>query len=192
MIGEWWIQEGGCIAFADGEVGEFNHEALVYERCVCDFVSIIGWDYDTEYAMDVCAMRCAYNDWVDSEYNGRDMDEVFEEHWQQVAEHFENAEQAQAMRDVVWGHADGRDYACKYLGWIRVAGNWIQMQTCSRSDLKRLGDGLTEINDEEDLDKFWNINVMANKKVYDDVPIHVLLKGSPTELLQYRRDYQWA
>lgn len=197
MQSEWWITDKS-IVFADGDAPDgstLNHEMYVFQHCVETFCRINNIPYEELAPGDIIAFNTWYNDWTDQKcrqgFGGQNVDELFEEHWANVREEL-GEKQAEAMRNVMWssgGTYDGRTYACEYLGWIRVAGNWVQMQTCTKAALKKLTDGLVEIHDHERLTGNWHINVMGNRRIYDDVPTHVLLKASPTALNPYRRNY---
>jgi len=40
LQGEYWFDENGNTMYADGDVGDMNHEAYVIQRCVGEITSI--------------------------------------------------------------------------------------------------------------------------------------------------------
>lgn len=191
MTGEWWITDSGQAIFADGDIGDCNHEGVVIDHIVPDIAELAGLKVDDD--VDLQAFVQDFNNLMDeraANKDGGDIDIESEMIEMQLAELYKNKEQAKDAWECVFNYSkDAREYACKWLGWIRVAGNTMQTQTLTRAQLKRIGDGLVDIHEEERLDgEEWDIHVMGNQKMYYDVPTHVILKGDPVGLLPYRQD----
>lgn len=89
--------------------------------------------------------------------------------------------------DVVRDRVDPREYGMKNLGWKRVAGNNIQTQTLTFDDLRAIGNGIYDIDDEvKDNEEFY-IEVMGNNKLYSGVPYSVINNCDVNQLGQYTR-----
>jgi hypothetical protein len=87
---------------------------------------------------------------------------------------------------------DARNYGMKYLGWIRIAGNNIQLWKLSNESLNKISRGLNSVFDQEGKEdseiqeSTYNIEFMETKKYFVDVPITVIDSGDITQLLAYR------
>jgi len=192
VTGEWWITDGGEAIFADGDIGDCNHEGVVIDHLVPDLARLVDIEIDDD--VDLQAFVEDFINLMDrrANENGTDIDVETDLVQTQLVELYDgNKDRTDMAWACVFSYSqDAREYACKYLGWIRVAGNTIQTQTLTRSQLRRLGDGLVDMYEEDQLaGEKWDVNVMGNRKIYYDVPTHVLLKGDPTGLLPYRESY---
>ena len=185
--GEWWIIDGRS-SFADGDIGEMNHEAYVI-----NYVA-------SKYAYD----EFIHDDWVDwdgfkkklakEEYDK----ELTDNEWKKykkiidVNKLAKNALTELGMTEqeinIVEGREDAREYGIE-LGWKRIRGNNIETWNLTENDLKQITDGIynieNEIKDEEEFD----IDVRSNKMFYSNVPWSILSKNTPSFLLPYRKNY---
>ena len=95
------------------------------------------------------------------------------------------------LLDIADGTMDSRLYGMKEWGWKRVAGDNVQTWTLTPSDLGDIGSGIYEIMGElpEEDDPTVNIEVLATKKVYYDVPLSVIDTLKPQQVAEYGAGY---
>ena len=115
LRGEWWIDDSGSTTFADGDIGDYNHERYALEVA-------IGIDLDD----------------VD---NAELLEAVVDRRF--TPEVLEALEEAGAnMKFVRWcrddGACDARDYALEHMGWIRVKGDNFEVWKLDDSALDRI------------------------------------------------------
>lgn len=204
--GEWWFQEDGFAQFADGDVGDMNHETYVIERLRREILGELDIDFDEEYIDDLGNYKDAIFEKIRDELNAAELGDWNDELYMKVLSSYfkrTNAELLIKMK-YAWGSGDAREYALIHWGWQRVKGNIIQTQTLTSKDLTNIVRGLNDAyGDElEDTDETnvsndnpmgeptFNIEVMSTRSWYSGIPISVLDKKDPTALNGYRARYE--
>ncbi len=192
QVGEWWIIDGEA-HYADSTIGDMGHEAYVlsYVRnIICETMNFgvyekyMDWD---ETKKDI----------VRNLINRRDIESIEEDKIEEIHDDHElfdkialGYEISPKDIDIADNSGDVRVYAMENLGWKRVEGKFVQTQTLTRKDLKDIVDGLYDAYEIEDDSKMlFSIEVMANKKMYWDIPYYILSLEEPKEILQYRTSY---
>jgi hypothetical protein len=192
MQGEWWII-GGQAIFADGDVGDYNHEAYVIEHLTAQIAEALIGEGLVEGLADGCEVEKLLKEAGENlaqarEENGEDISSLNEK---DLAVAFLLAECgiSQEAIDAARGLTDARDYGMKYLGWKRVNDDNIETWYLTGSDLADIIRGIGEIlSDEEDDDLTIDIEVGATNKLFEDIPIAVLEAGDVGALKAY--EYQ--
>ena len=126
--GEYWITEGGEVHYADGDVGDYNHESHVIDsvsRSVAEELE----DYDGGW------------DEVDLDHLLNFIDE------NNLEDQINPAEFA-----VLNGSVDARIFAMEHWGWKTVRDHDVETWNSSSKDLKTIGEGLYEIVSQEAYD----------------------------------------
>ncbi len=217
MNGEWWFQDGQAV-FADGDVGDMNHEAFVVDSLNRQILDHLGIDSSNfERAPDMAELQRYYPK-VMAEILENIQDEFTDEEKELVKDGFA----AGAVNSYLFRHPnlkdmlyytqgqdkngrtlDPRDYALIHWGWQRVKGNVIQTQTLTQKDLSNIVSGLYDayheeleetnpeaVEDDNPMGEHtFNIEVMSTKSWYTGVPFSVLEKKNPVELNPYRSRY---
>jgi hypothetical protein len=184
--GEWWLDEDGYATFADGDVGDANHEMIAWE-------SFIGIDEDTQSRLrkkasallgghvrpDVISMTGI--DWtmlglihadeenIDVDADNEDLiEELGKKYFVALGGDLDFAEN---------GANDARGWAIEKHNWIRVADNNFQMWTFDDDALKRIKahEGW-ESEDETDEDSYATISEQSTG-LWWDVPFKELLEA---------------
>lgn len=149
LDGEYWITDGGEVMYADGDIGDYNHEAHVIETLQHQIMDHFGIYDDPPYDWDEVKEQI-----VEEILNSTDPQN--QAAWQQLAESnpdqliatclqqqgYPNAEEALYTAN---GGGDAREYAMEHWGWKRVAGNYVETWTLTASDMDIIVDGITEI-----------------------------------------------
>jgi hypothetical protein len=183
--GEWWIDDTGFALFADGDVGDYNHESLVLERLLSIVLNYLDLEIDERKSLDISEYHDEIYERFD-EANRADYEISAEETVKRVLKQngMEGVDEAfKVLHNVV----DARDFALKYWGWKRVRGNNIQTQYLTVEDLGLITQGLGEIAADAADDETFDIEVSAGHELYEDVPILVLESGDVQGILQYKR-----
>jgi len=206
LSGEYWIIDGSPV-FADGDIGDMNHEAHVISYLTSQFANLLGIDKDDVPHLQYLEDQIKHNFIEDGLIEkGEESEEKYDndpasfilEYLKQNYLHVFNNNEKQ-LTDAFFlaygssGRNDARDYGMKYLGWIRVQGNNIQTWTLTSEDMSNITRGISSVieqeigSEEDDLqDLTFNVESMTNKKYYSDVPFEVIDSGDVTKLLAYR------
>jgi hypothetical protein len=186
LDGEWWIDDSGQVLFADGDVGDMNHEMYVIDGLTRTILDAIGGiKYDEEYAgpMDTHdeAVREALG--VDKDAVWGDLRQALNE---KMKETWPDEAQREAALDAAYNMSDAREYAIQYNGWKRLKGTNVETWTLTKDDLDDIVAGIQDAADDEipPKKKFF-IEVRSNGKCFSDVPWIVLEDTTPTKLREY-------
>lgn len=196
VSGEWWIIDGTA-HYADGDIGDMNHEAYVVDHLAGTFLSYM----DIETDGDRIGMMSEYEDqivrWlvdkkgITEEQAKDDPADVAYNILvkQMVPKYFKTKDQFEQAFFIAWGsrtNIRAADYSITYDGWKRVQNNWIETWTFTKEDLKSIVDGLYDANrDELSPEDLFNIEVRATKTEYRDVPLSVLESGDYSAMREY-------
>lgn len=183
--GEYWITDSGTVIYADGDIGDMNHEAIIIDELTRIFLNIFDIDDGEPNPVRFYYEQIGqYLAEEDPEFN----EEVYlndEEEYilNYIKKHhldmFNNSEkQLQDAWRTAYGNTDARVYGLKYLHWKRLLNNNIQTQTLSQNDLEAilrgLGEAYPDIDEENPEEVLFNVEVMATGEYYTDVPLSVL------------------
>ena len=193
LDGEWWIINGSAL-FADGDVGDFNHEA-----------------YSIQYAQDI--LMDGQEDWESWKHSkALDLVEEIKDNYDEdryyemkseaesdpesfILNHLEEAGIDADTFFVANGNSnDPRTWSMKTLGWKRLAGNSITTWTLSSADLESIKSGIWDAYGESDsLDKEkFDIEVASNNRMYWGVPINKIESGDLSQLKDYGSRSKWG
>ena len=160
MQGEWWIQDGGFSVFADGDIGDQNHEGIAFD-------SALSLDGDIQEKLEITANGFDINliartflEENNIELEEPSLDELPEIGWQKLVQELdvstENAARPRAealayqflensganMKFVEWfqkeSPADVREYALENMSWIRVKGSNFEVWKFDEATLKSI------------------------------------------------------
>lgn len=201
--GEWWIDSCGTAIFADGDIGDINHQAYVIDLVVREVLSHLDIEIGDEM------VGTLEGDLVSSIIDGGllpdglrydpDLDEIFDEEGESLGDFYDwvrhemqsmsyPQEQIDSIYSLVTGRSDARIYGVQYMGMYRVHGNHIQTWTLTHRDLRNIHNGLYDVNNQEDLECLncvWNIEVSSSKRFYSNISNEDFLSGNPLSIAQY-------
>ena len=205
--GEWWIQ-GGTAYYADGDVGDMNHEAYVIEQARSNLAD----DYDPEMYEN------GWDQWKFSQVAEIVNSKI--EELQMQMDSTEDPNQHKALDrqmdeyrhmlqdpsyyadDLILAHSqelgidpdeymvaneqgDARLFGMKNYGWKRVEGHHVETWTLTRNDLESIANGLWDAYQEEAERQEFNIEVRTPSKFYYNVPYDVIADASPSSMREY-------
>jgi len=193
LSGEWWIIDGSA-HFADGDIGEFNHEAYAI-RYAQDMLMDGQEDWESwkpSKALDLFSeIKSNYDE--DSHYEMLSEAESDPEGF--IMKHLDESEIDDDTFFVANGNSqDPRKWSMKTLGWKRLAGNSITTWTLSSSDLESIKSGIWDaFSDSESLDgEKFDIEVASNNKMFWGVPMGVIESVDLSQLNYYMSRSQWG
>jgi hypothetical protein len=201
--GEYWIQDG-YVQFADGDVGDLNHEAIVIQSAASQVLSHIGIDADEPYIpdMDDEIYEAIQNDlpeeiqtqYVDGEISAKDCLKYYGKHVLQNAKFDE-------LVDAAYDRIDVRRFAMREWGWKAIRGNNVDTWNLTSEDLKKISSGLSDAYDAEitqyeqnnkSVDEngfagpYFNIEVYSVGDYYSDVPFSLIESKNVASLRPYK------
>jgi hypothetical protein len=165
-MSEYWIENDGTVEFADGDIGDYNHEGVVIERVQrsiiesCEQIFDVKTKYGRSFSDDefidwnaFCgALAEAYLNELIQKSPQRQ--EELEQKFDQNDDKFLMAalRQANVKRqewDVANGSSDARDYAMQRWGWKTYRSQHIDTWFLRRSDIQAIVSGINEIAEQE-------------------------------------------
>lgn len=211
--GEWWI-DGGMAVYADGDIGDSNHEAhaieaisrQIYDHFLGDFHGGEYVGYLKDYKDEL------YQHFLENNRLSKEEVEIWEDDPEEIIVkklledgEFSDKNQAKIAVSIAWSYSsniDSRDYAMKYLGWKRMTSSnkFISIQTWflreqDLIDIKRgIFDALGEIeeeNDDEESKYEVEIEVMSNNRSFGGIPLDILEKATIRDIILYDRRKAW-
>lgn len=212
QTGEWWIDDDGTPQYADGDVGDVNHEAYVRQMLVYQVLSDFGIDgsdsggYLDQYEDQIKQELIDDGALTEEELERWDDDpsSIILSKFDQISD-IKDEEQRHWMFFLAYGsntthRGDARDYAMRYMGYKRVVtkGNkaWVQTHTLTPRDLviiyKGLGEMIEEFDDVDDSKLVVDVEVRATNKSYYDIPYEVFSGKGLGKMRDYMKVVPWA
>lgn len=190
LSGEYWIDDSGSAFYADGDIGDYNHEMIVMERLISEILNCFNLDMEDQPSLDISKHFFRIKETLK---NPEDII-AFEDDPYDFIERYikeKGLEPADEIMDVFTNYnTDPREFALKNWGWIRIQGNNIQTMYLTSQQLQNISRGLEDIvfdfDDEESEKETFNIEVYSTHSMYEDVPISIIDSGDPSKLMEYR------
>jgi hypothetical protein len=185
--GEYWITDSG-VWFADGDVGDMNHEMYAVDHARRKILDAIGGNSEADF-MDEDTFRDLMIEALE------DKGVVVEDSrdWIKIAENYLSTaypgdRAIQAIFRAACGFGDARDVAVEHFGWIWCRGNNLSTWTYDR---ELLLSGVSEVIEQEDDGATdWSsldleIYVASRKRHYSITYGDLESGGNPTQ------DFTW-
>lgn len=166
LRGEYWFDESGNSMYADGDVGDMNHEMYVIQRCASEILGFYNVDLWDEYVAITDREEQLILDAI-LETEGLSEDSENEEDFQKVENikddiqsyivqdlvrsgHCDSLKDAEELVKVAYDSAvDARKYAIEKWGWSRVHGTSIEVKRLDSETLSRVYKGILNALDSE-------------------------------------------
>lgn len=156
--GEYWIQNGS-VDYADGDIGDQNHESIAIQSVVHQYADEIA-DLAEEQGLGENIRRNFGWDDLDSEAVARVLGEIVEKIAEEknISEKEADAEVMQHLgcnRDaymILQGGGDARLYCMVYENWIAVRGHNIELYGYDETKRRYLQSGIGDILESEGVD----------------------------------------
>lgn len=194
--GEWWIDEGGSTVFADGDVGDYNHEAIVIQSLAREILSHFGIEEEDPGTLDnyeesikeslIADGRldeeeiAGWDNMQSSKYRGPS-DVITKKLLEDKV--YDNEKQATQAVLIAYGSSrDARDYAMEYWRWkiMKTEGSDIEIQTwhLKPDDLGIIVRGIWEIMGEDNPDDPEDSDNVVGDDGYPGPRINVTVQAS--------------
>jgi hypothetical protein len=154
LRGEWWLDDSGQSTFADGDIGDANHEMVAMESALG-----ISFENPDEDMPEMIPHEKLSNEAV-SWLRDQGVDEA-------AIDHFKRGK-------------DPRDYAMNKMGWVRVKDNMFQASAFNDNALKNIQNFIFEnIEHPEEAEGEVMVEEMSTNNVYE-LPIKYLVMEQAT------------
>ena len=188
LRGEWWIDNHGQAIFADGDVGDMNHEGYIIETLTMELL-----EHFDVYVGDINGNLSDYEEEIKhalklDEAQSEEYDRDPADYIIKILENDNTYPTPQQASDAVltaWGASrDAREYGMRYWGYKRMKDENIQTHTLTTDDLKIISRGIDSAysddlygHDGESEEPTFNIEVNTTRKYYRDIPLSVIDEG---------------
>lgn len=175
-MSEYWIHQDGDVDFADGDIGDRNHEGIVIDIVQRDIIRSCERVFDLEEKTDRYQRGFTDDEYVDwDKFTARLAEVYLEEHPDAHEDEalelaFKQAGVNQEELMVAEGRTDARTFAMKNWGWKTYRSEHIDTWTLGRNDVKAIISGIESIADESGWDEEtlndmeFVIDVFSNRK----------------------------
>lgn len=186
-IGEWWLSDGNAM-YADGDIGDMNHEMYVIDYIQSKYGKEENQSWD-EYIQEL-----AHNGFNEQLQLRPDEREQITEEFQYDPDQFAwPVLQSMGMTDeelsIAGGFGDARLFGLKQLGWKRVAGNNVQTWALTANDLDEITSGLYDAVQDQVDEMEFNIEVCSNNSMFWNVPYAFIADRNPMKLREFAQRY---
>ena len=177
--GEFWLMDGQAM-YADGDIGDMNHEAYVVQTILSNYEDEISKFYSKKYNSFPEQSKVYTENYDLNDFSIEDL---------------KSFGMTQEEIDIVLGRVDARDYGLKNLGWKRVNGNNVETYTLTNNDLKEISNGLWEAYEREISESseeepvVFNIEVKSNGLFFTDIPYNSISSHDVSQLRSFRQVY---
>jgi len=198
--GEWFLVEGQA-QFADGDVGDFNHDMIVREHVVRKLVDVIdaNFDVDWEYWADKAESIGGGDDMTESpegrEILTRNVHKFLENKIKDASEGKDALLDKLGINEEELLIASGdprsypREYGIRHLGYVRVAGNNVEAYDITSKKLREIANGLWDAAGDESVEGMtFDVEDAKTNTLYSDVPFSVLDSGNMRALREFKYD----
>lgn len=158
LSGEYWFDDSGTAMYADGDIGDMNHEAYVQQSCVSSVLSQFDIHDDSEYPSlenhedEILETIVDSMDIEDEEEKHLKLQELENDPASAIIDYLEknNFENASDAVFIAYGSSrDAREFAIKNWGWSRVHGKHIEVQTLNSETLRNIKRGIGNALEQE-------------------------------------------
>lgn len=161
VTGEYWITNYGDVMYADGDIGDYNHESYVIDYVQRNIVDewhnghkynnnneYVDWD---EFKKDLAEER--FQEELSAASTAQQQDQIKSSYESDPDEFLLRALKELGVNDedyaIAEGYGDAREYAMKNWSWKRVQGHNVESWVLTPNDLKIIGMGIEDILDQE-------------------------------------------
>lgn len=179
LNGEYWITNDGTVMYADGDIGDYNHEGYVFEYMQNEIMDEFNVDDDSGDWERV--KQKIVQEILDSEdeQTRAQLEEFVEDEGKEaliLAKLKEiDPQNAEEKMKIAEGLGDAREFAIKNWGWKRVAGNDIESSSLTPKDMQAIAQGIGDIHPDISDDATFSISTYGNQ--HYDVTMKELESG---------------
>jgi len=194
-VSEWWLM-GGQAVFADGDIGDRNHEAVAWDYLYSEFVEacnaadepidllgeMLPEDGD---GFDPTALRTAVQQWADMmQKEGKISEEVADDPFPFLSREL-GWDEAKLDEVMDSGTSDIRLYAAREWGWVQLKDFDLTAYKLNRSVLKNVADSLWDAHGDSFSSQTYSVYEYSTGRWFREVPGRVFEAGSMAALRHY-------
>jgi hypothetical protein len=152
--GEYWIIDGS-VDFADGDVGDRNHEGIAIDYVVHSYVDAIQ-SLAEEFDLEVELERYGEVDSEAIQQALQQITEILQERGESSPDNF-LMQQLQCdieALSILQGGGDARQYVIDHLGWIAIRSNNVELSGYNSARQREIADAVSEVLSQESGEDF--------------------------------------
>lgn len=191
LRGEWWLIDSS-LTFADGDIGDQNHEGVVFDYLYDEFrelliaAGLMDLAQQLTRESEPTRLRTEICDWADSDQRRKLLtNEETDDVYAYICSKLQWPRERMTL--LTSNDADLRHYGICTLGWTRIAANRVQTWRLDEQKLRTIVQALEEIADEEAIldDATFDLEDQSAGQLYSGVPWSTLQSYSLAELRYY-------
>lgn len=197
--GEHWIDEDGNLMYADGDIGDMNHEAYVIQRARNEIAGdewnqgeFVNWEGFQESIASQILQAAKTNQALQQEIES-EIGDIYTTLPQELIgyDYIDNELLKRGINaellNIAQDRGDARVFGMKTWGWKRVMNNYVETFVLTYKDCQVIARGLGEIvPDDEDGKTKWNVEIVSNRQYFTNIPLSVIEQG-PQAISSYSR-----
>lgn len=164
-MSEYWIHEDGGVDFADGDVGDYNHEGVVIRQLQSQIINAVNrvCDPADKRGRSFYGEEDDWDEWKQAvaESWAKELIEKDPQRQEKIEKVLDydpdkllmGALKAAGIKKNEWsvaeGSGDARNYAMATWGWKTYRDGNVETWRLTRQDLKAIMDGLSDISNED-------------------------------------------
>jgi len=189
--GEHWIDEDGNLMYADGDIGDMNHEAYVIQRARGEIAGdqwnqgeFVNWEAFQESVASQILQEAKTNPNLQEEIESEIGDIYTTQPRELIGYDYIDNELLRRginaeLLNVAQERANARMFGMKTWGWKRVMNNYVETFVLTNEDCQVIAKGLGElVPDDEDGNSTWNIEIVSNRQYFQSIPLSIIEKGT--------------
>lgn len=189
--GEHWIDEDGNLMYADGDIGDMNHEAYVVQRARGEIAGdgwnqgeFVNWEGFQESIASQILQAAKTNQALQQEIES-EIGDIYTTRPQELVgyDYIDNELLRRGINaellNIAQDRGDARAFGMKTWGWKRVMNNYVETFVLTDRDCQIIAKGLGEIvPDDEEGKTTWNVEIVSNRRYFQNIPLAIIEKGT--------------
>lgn len=174
--GEYWVKEDGDVDYADGDMGEWNHEGIVIDLVRHEIADIFNIYLDEYHDWDEVKQEIIEKYLEDLDENelkkySQYYDDGEWDYHSLIDDHFEDILKENGINEetisIAEDQGDARAYALEHWGWKAVRGDNVETWELKPEDFDAIYTGLGEILEQEGIDEWDHPDEELEVSIYN-------------------------
>jgi len=194
LANEYWIHDGEE-EFADGDIGDYNHEMIAESAILNEFIPNIPIESEYLISKDMLNQE-SVNDYdfinfLMKKYNIEENEAIDEAEgegyitWLMTGDDTNKTPKVEALFAAL---KDPRKWVVVNWDWIRVQGRFVEMNKVNEISLGSLARSLARIYDEDVENMSFTISSWNPQMYYQDVPFESIESGDLAQKMKIKEE----
>lgn len=191
---EYWIHDGEE-DFADGDIGDYNHEMIAEAAILNEFIPNIPIETDYLISKDILNQE-SVNDYdfirfLMEKYNIEEneaIDDAYDVNYITWLMTGDDEKQTPKVIELFNALKDPRKWVVVNWDWIRVQGKFVEMNKINENSLRSLARSLERIYDEDVENMSFTISSWNPQMYYQDVPFDSIQSGDLSQKMKIKEE----